>query len=526
MTPPLMTPPPSVMSWHPDLNRAVKASPHAAQGKKETQRQVPRHTKSSSNPPLTALPAELIDNILSHVSAHDLAALSATSQGLREHAVSDYHWHRCVQENVPSQSVTKSGPCATYRELYAAHDLVWFLPKYKIWFCDRDLMGKLIVVRFDQRRGCIEGYQLLAVSNRTTFEHWPADQQVIIHGFEPQVKLHLDKPVLQFRVRERRESSCSANRFADEMPMAVEDRVGSMFSNFLLTRPLGPEGARERLAKGYPYDNVWPPPAIPAHHHVSGARSGQALVGMSPEPDDRPWSRKQVSDQTFRVRQWIEMAGTPPPPGLISPAGGLAGMVQVLTGLAAEAAGGHAGATGVHIGEELITYSTLDPVLYTPTATKPWRGIWVGDYSGHGCEFLLINQPDDAPATDAELGLVRGEQETEAAWRQRRLEGRIYRGRLEAIKLTGDPNVPRGEYTFVADDLGPGGFAGIATDAPFVGARVVRSKGHVAATGFVDDKYIDSQLLLISPNRLAQYWVGFGHISFFERVQIDDFVVP
>lgn len=40
------------------------------------------------------------------------------------------------------------------------------------------------------------------------------------------------------------------------------------------------------------------------------------------------------------------------------------------------------------------------------------------------------------------------------------------------------------------------------------------------------DKYIESQLLLISTDRLAQYWVGFGHISFFERVHIDDFVVP
>lgn len=40
------------------------------------------------------------------------------------------------------------------------------------------------------------------------------------------------------------------------------------------------------------------------------------------------------------------------------------------------------------------------------------------------------------------------------------------------------------------------------------------------------DRYIKSQLLLISENRLAQYWVGFGHISFFERVDIDKFLVP
>jgi hypothetical protein len=40
------------------------------------------------------------------------------------------------------------------------------------------------------------------------------------------------------------------------------------------------------------------------------------------------------------------------------------------------------------------------------------------------------------------------------------------------------------------------------------------------------DKYIEGQLILISHNRLAQYWVGFGHISFYERVDIDNFLSP
>jgi hypothetical protein len=42
----------------------------------------------------------------------------------------------------------------------------------------------------------------------------------------------------------------------------------------------------------------------------------------------------------------------------------------------------------------------------------------------------------------------------------------------------------------------------------------------------VTDKYIESQLIMISPNRLAQYWVGFGHISFYQRVDIDKFLNP
>lgn len=363
------------------------------------------------------------------------------------------------------------------------------MPKFKIWFCDRDLTGKLVLVRYDTRRGCIEGYQLVAVSHQSTFEHWSADHDVIIHGFEPVVKLHLDKPVLQFRVQDRKEDGGfskrpGANRFADEMPMALDERLGGMFSNFLLTRPMDSEEAVRRLARGYPYGNMWPSPVIPANHYVSGAQSGRGVAALSPQ--DRPQSRAQVSDQTFQIRQWMELTGTPSPFRFMGQRG-LAGALQALVDeiMEEEAMGAGAGALGVHIGEELVTYSTLDPSLYTPTPERPWRGIWVGDYSAHGCEFLLIHQPDDPPATDAELGIFRDEHDSDEAWEKKRLEARMYRGRLEGIKLTGDPNIPRGEYSFVANDLGPDGFVETATDAQFSGARIVKSEGHIAATGFL-----------------------------------------
>lgn len=45
-------------------------------------------------------------------------------------------------------------------------------------------------------------------------------------------------------------------------------------------------------------------------------------------------------------------------------------------------------------------YGSMDSSAYTPTNEYPFRGIWVGDYAAHGCEFLLLRQesfPIDPP---------------------------------------------------------------------------------------------------------------------------------
>lgn len=407
-----------------------------------------------------ALPSELIDAILAFLSPYDLLPLSATCQQLRAHALSNLHWQALVQERVPGCKVRSSYPYESFCELYAAHNKVWFLPKFKIWFCDRDMTGKIVLARYDQRRGCIEGLQLVAVRRgEPTFQFWEENDDVVIHEFAPRVQLHLENPVLQFNVGDASPRPSASiprldNSFANEIPMMLTERTQHMYSNFILNKPLDEEETRQRLLTDYPYGHIWPPPSIPAHHHILG--DGRLTA------DSRPYRRSQVSDQTFRIRQWLQSSGS----------------------------------VGLRIGDRISAYSTLDSVLYTPTPTKPWRGIWVGDYSGHGCEFILVHQPDDPPATDAELNLVQGAYETDEQWEQRKLEARIYRGRLEGIKLTGDPNVPRGEYTFIADDLGPEGFIGTAEREPFTGTRIVSSKGHVAATGFRDGTSLLCMLLL------------------------------
>ncbi|KAI9743568.1 MAG: hypothetical protein M1818_002883 [Claussenomyces sp. TS43310] len=442
---------------------------------------------SSKEGHLLSLPPELIDNICLFLSPWDLDALASTCRKLSAHAASDLCWHRHVQENVPGVVITSSFPCKTYRDLYFAHDPHWFLPKYKIWFNDYFLTGKVIIARYDPRRGCIEAYRLVAERGPPQFEHWALDDEVIIHLFSHRVQLHMDQPILHLDARSPAAIDIHMARqreetFDYETTMDVQER-SSTYSNLLLARRVDAK----------PGMQVWPPEIIPARQRVRNA-SLQKFVG----PGHRPQKRSEICNQAFRLRRWMNLLS----PNLLQQSHGVV----------------H------HYGEEVQTFATLDPELYTPTADKPFRGIWVGDYSGHGCEFLLIHQPDSLPSVSEHV--AQQEDETQEEFYNRRREERIYRGSIEAIKLTGDPNVPRGEFSFVADDIGRDGFIRMAEEEGFKGARVVASRGQVAERGFKNSKWIESQLLMISPDKLAQFWVPFGHISFFERVRIEDFLNP
>jgi hypothetical protein len=100
-----------------------------------------------------------------------------------------------------------------------------------------------------------------------------------------------------------------------------------------------------------------------------------------------------------------------------------------------------------------------------------------------------MNQPDNEVPFD-EASVVQKDDETKEEWETRKWEERVYRGSIEAIKLTGDPNVPRGEYTFISDDISKAGFVRTATEKIFRGARIVKSRGHVAASMFRNGKYL------------------------------------
>ncbi|KAK0664617.1 hypothetical protein QBC41DRAFT_328356 [Cercophora samala] len=510
---------------------------------------------------LERLPPELVYSILSYLEPLDLVAVSATSRTLYTRATADHLWQALIQENIPGVQVRTPSPCKSFKALYEAHDPHWFLPKHKIWFSDDDLTGRLIIVRYDPRRGCIEGYQVVARAQSRTFEPWAADRRVMIHNFDPVVRLHLDKPILQLdpydpdntrdfgrdspshsgiktvKLNRDRSRSSSPNRDAGpsrsrsrsksntpkrsriSSERLMQNSTDSMYSALIHSRILSETEISSRIDEPFPYGGLWPPPTIPSSQRVI-ATSFDGLPGQRLSPLSRPSSRSDLSDTAFRIKKWIALR-VPGDVGVDNIRDFFAGS----TSLTVDPDVDERLPLRMHIGEDIHTYATLDPKLYTPTKEKPFRGIWVGDYSGHGCEFLLVTQPDDETPFDPEAIQPR-QGETPDEFEKRRYEETIYRGRLDAVKLTGDPNVPRGELTFRVDDLGDGGLVKVCRHEPFEGVRIVRSEGHIASTGFVMDSFIESELLLISPDRLAQHWIEWGHVSFFVRVDIDQFLGP
>lgn len=341
------------------------------------------------------------------------------------------------------------------------------------------MTGQVVIARYDPRRGCIEAYRLVAEHGDHHFEPWGWNPEVIIHTFNPKVSLFLDDPIVKLDMGWHR----GQNRLEREILMRTGGTV-SIQSSIALCQPIP-------VALQNPSMALWPPAILPATQRVRNDSQS-----MYRGQGHRPRSLAEASDSTFRIRKWLEFS-----PG------------------------------SARLGEDVMTFSTILEESYTPTKKKPWQGIWVGDYSGHGCEFMVIIQKDvdcgEAPITASRLSsqsslttLASAEfvndtsdvatsempsptiettvNDEDAALEEEPSEppedGSCW-GRLEAIKLTGDPNVPRGEYTWIAEDIGPKGLLRIANEQMFKGARVVRSLGHSAAREFRNGWCIPGQML-------------------------------
>lgn len=469
-------------------------------------------------PPISLLPSELIHHVLSFLDIQDLLTVGLVSRGLRAHSLQDTLYQPFVQENVTGRVLSKP-PNSTWRDLYISHHPFWFIAKNKIWFADNAHTGKLLIARYDHRIDAIEAYALVAERGQPSTLTWDWNPEAMIHTFTPRIQLDLNAPVVKLDANAYRHAvGDGQGRLSKEIPMDLHggssrSYAAALYSRLMLTRPW-PESITTKATP------VWPPSILPSDVRTRNDSSNQFR-----DKNHRPSTFADLSTKTFRVRKWMEFSSR---------------------------ANGN---PDTRVGEDTTTWATLPKESYTPTPLKPWQGIWCGDYAGHGCEFLAILQPDDphplperaewalrsqerrgsvdsidswatAPEADSESDdgvmvdlageleesvatLLPGEPEDIFSDPDCAVEEeKIYRGRIEAIKLTGDPNIPRGEYTFIAPDISNDGLIRIATEDMFKGARIVKSVGHIAARDFREGE--SHQSLLFVDSLLTLDVVRFG----------------
>merc|ERR1712176_1651052 len=97
---------------------------------------------------------------------------------------------------------------------------------------------------------------------------------------------------------------------------------------------------------------------------------------------------------------------------------------------------------------------------------------------------------------------------------------------LIATKVTGDQNVPKGEVTFMCDlspraikqkDLSPIELSDAASKQ--WGKKYLTrfpGEGQVAAEGFVDNQFVEGQLIIVA-EYFSFAWIPIGHQIFFGR---------
>lgn len=467
--------------------------------------------------PILRLPSELILQILSLISSSELAITSRTCRHLRQYCLEDNLWRSHIQVNVPGLKITSPSPCATFRDLYLSIIPFWHLPRGKFWFCSTGVTGRLKIIRYSQARRRIEGFLLAAKRENLTRKPWSWNPNVLIFKWDPVVRLDLGVSAFVFTAGELGAMAYSLRAMGATIPVQA-DNDGTGHRTICIQR-------REQQAKHTTSAPIWPPLSLPAQNRIY--HTGESYDIKLPRLEE-------LSESTFTLTQ--------------------------------------CGPEGTREKRCISTmYATLPAEVYTPTAKKPWRGIYCGDYMGHGSEFIVVMQPNDpdplpenawlklmslgsqqdqsdawyeilekqAPLSSSSAsssGMLRppygqlsstetadssenlqpeggaAQVITEASSQERPSEEiirtleknqntgdtessnstksspSVHQGCIKAVKLTGDPNVPLGEITFVAPDISEIGLIRIAEDHEFQGARVVRSVGHIAERGFRNGK--------------------------------------
>lgn len=396
------------------------------------------------------LPRTTLTRIFSYLDPESLARAAAVSHQFREFAYSEDLWKTLINSYLPTP-IESCEPAPSFRRLFIAFHPYWFIPQFRFWLSDEQPRGQMILAHFNTTNLCIEAWAVGATRENSRYRPWSVDPEVMIH--ESDMRVHVDQHRLVFRFgvgdeqwigdeKDRGLRHARAAMMYEEGTAAVRSRVE------LSLEQRQTKTSFEDLA-------MWPMPDVSASTSPSKLPAGTSI------PDSyRPRSRPTRCHPTFSLRHRVD-----------SPA--------------------EDGSTGVdptstqpdrHVVGNAITYGTISPDAYATNAEKPWQGVWCGDYFDHGAELLLILQPN-ATNEPIPTGTVHSEETAVNSSGNVAAEDRRCKSLL-AVKLTGDSNIPRWQYSFVVPDLLKDGLLRVAEEDEFRGARVVRSALHIAAKGF------------------------------------------
>ena len=294
---------------------------------------------------LPQLPDELLSYTAAQLDVLDLCALSRTSKRLNRIASDDGLWRVHLRRVIPSPTQISAPDGRPLKQLYASHSAHWFLTREAIFFADTSPHGKVIYVSYDPRRGCIEGHALTARCGALREVFVELDGQLVSYRpFNPIVNLDLNYPVLSLPMQQLG-TSVHLNQ---ELTMARDIHQAS--ASFLLSRFVPPQSIESNMA-------LWPPLDFESP-------SGHRMLSQSPSmfhaSGHKPDRLSEVSQATFRIRQWTDMH---PAQRVV-----LGSMGRTLPA------------------ETILNFAALDKSSYVPTADKPYQGLWVGDFATHGCE--------------------------------------------------------------------------------------------------------------------------------------------
>ena len=209
---------------------------------------------------LLALPSEILLQVLTYLDCPPLVALSRTCRLLHAAANDDLQWARIVESVLETDFPDTPYPSTSYRNLYISHHPYWFVPKAKLWISNDPHIGKVMLCRYDPRRGCIEGYRLLAERGPSQSLQWPYNRNVVIHTFQPKVHLWLDDPLLKLE-HDSGPSTTKQGWWEGEMKMSMGRPGHNTSGSFFLTRNVPDD----------PRMDVWPPRTIPGMPRVRAA---------------------------------------------------------------------------------------------------------------------------------------------------------------------------------------------------------------------------------------------------------------